>query len=191
MSDRGRIVGPVLAPGLQAAATDTRIAVREFDGARGWLARALANPGQEPMAPLAAEVWVFDLDLRRVLLVRHRWRGWVPPGGSVEPAESPRQAAVRELAEETGLHAQVFALPAAVAVRAYRRDWSATLGLSYATIVDPGIPLVAENGQPAAWTPLHQDWASFFPADPDRIRWHARWLTQARTGPGRRSPGVA
>jgi 8-oxo-dGTP pyrophosphatase MutT (NUDIX family) len=40
----------------------------------------------------------------RVLLVKPVYkRGWDLPGGYVEPAESPRQAAVREVAEELGI----------------------------------------------------------------------------------------
>jgi 8-oxo-dGTP pyrophosphatase MutT (NUDIX family) len=40
----------------------------------------------------------------RVLLVNHADRGlWVAPGGSIEPNESPADAAVREVWEETGL----------------------------------------------------------------------------------------
>lgn len=44
------------------------------------------------------------VDDRRVLLVRHRKLGrWLQPGGHVEPRETPDEAAVREVAEETGV----------------------------------------------------------------------------------------
>jgi 8-oxo-dGTP pyrophosphatase MutT (NUDIX family) len=41
----------------------------------------------------------------RVLLARHSEGDvWVPPGGAIEPLETPADAAVREVWEETGLH---------------------------------------------------------------------------------------
>jgi 8-oxo-dGTP pyrophosphatase MutT (NUDIX family) len=41
------------------------------------------------------------------VLLRHRRLGiWVQPGGHVDAGESPDQAALRELAEETGLRAR-------------------------------------------------------------------------------------
>ena len=45
----------------------------------------------------------FD-DAGRILLVRHsEGNVWTTPGGAVEPGESPANAAVREMWEETGL----------------------------------------------------------------------------------------
>lgn len=44
----------------------------------------------------------------RVLLLRHSSKNlWLPPGGHVEPDESPSTAAVREVWEETGLRVTI------------------------------------------------------------------------------------
>jgi ADP-ribose pyrophosphatase YjhB (NUDIX family) len=48
-------------------------------------------------------ILTFD-DRQRVLLVRHaEGNDWTTPGGMVEPYETPSDAAVREMWEETGL----------------------------------------------------------------------------------------
>ncbi|WP_171908474.1 NUDIX domain-containing protein [Streptomyces niveus] len=161
---------------LDEAVADARLAVCEFDGARAWLEEACGYP----MEPLAAEVWVTDAAFEHVLLVKHRVRGWVPPGGKVEPDEVPRAAAARELLEETGLRSELLPEPAAVAVRSYRADWSPTLGLSYAAVVGRDVPVAGEPNQPAAWFRLDADWESVFPEDRERILAHARRLAAGR-----------
>ncbi|GAA3251066.1 NUDIX domain-containing protein [Dactylosporangium siamense] len=166
---------------VTAAIADAAAAVLEFDDARRWL----ADVGEQPVDPFAAEVWVFDESLQRVVLVRHRWRGWVAPGGRVEGSESPRTAATRELAEETGIVAELLPLPAAVFVRSYRSDWSATLGFAYAAIVDASVALSWESHQPGAWMSLERDWDGAFPEDRARMRTFAALLIQHGTGLGR------
>jgi 8-oxo-dGTP diphosphatase len=163
---------------VDAAVLDAELAMFEFDGARRWFSAALAAPLQ----PLGAEVWVFDPGLEHVVLVKHRWRAWVPPGGEVERGETPREGAARELLEETGLRVDLLDIPAAAAVRSFHPDLPATLSLSYAAIAPGPEPLVAEDGQPAAWTRLDRDWASYFPDDRDRIREYVKVLTQRSAG---------
>lgn len=157
---------------LDAAVADAESATLEFDGARAWLRSVLVGP----VEPLGAEVWVLDATLEQIVLVRHPQRGLVPPGGKVEPGECPRDGAARELAEETGLRPRVLERPAAVAVRSFAPNLPKTLSLSYAAIGDLEQPLIAEDGQPAAWMRLDQGWDSCFPDDVLRIRQYVKFL---------------
>lgn len=62
----------------------------------------------------------------RVLLIHERIEDgqthWLTPGGGIEAGESPREAAVREAAEETGVG--VSLVPDAPVALVTRRLWS-------------------------------------------------------------------
>lgn len=90
----------------------------------------------EPVAPElrprrhreAARVVVTDTTLTLLLadtdpgLPGTRW--WVTPGGGIDPGETPRDAAVRELAEETGLTVTPHRLLGPVATRTVVHGYS-------------------------------------------------------------------
>ncbi|MFD7283437.1 NUDIX domain-containing protein [Streptomyces sp. NPDC059862] len=164
---------------LEAAIRDAHQARAEYDGALEWLLR----PDAGMDGPLATEVWAFNRTLTHVLLVNHRWRGWVPPGGKVDPGETPREAARRELFEETGVQAELLTTPAAVTVRSYHPDWSATLGMSYVTVLDQQTQLTPEMGQPAAWQRLDEPWQGWFSEDRLRMKQCAMWLEDTERRP--------
>lgn len=59
-----------------------------------------------------ASAIVFDQPLEHVLLVHHNKIGkWLYPGGHVDANQTPSEAAVREVEEETGVRASVVSDP--------------------------------------------------------------------------------
>ena len=67
--------------------------------------------GRDEMLQIPSVSIALRDDAGRVLLARHVEGGvWVLPGGAIEPAEVPADAAVREMFEETGLLVRVTGL---------------------------------------------------------------------------------
>ena len=85
---------------------------------------------------------------------------------------------MREVYEDAGLTAALLPRPAAVAVRSLHPKWLPTLALSYATILPLSTQPIGEEGQPAAWKTLADEWDSTFPDDRDRILAYVTWLTE-------------
>jgi ADP-ribose pyrophosphatase YjhB (NUDIX family) len=63
--------------------------------------------GSDLLEVPTVSILTFDA-AQRVLLVRHvEGNIWTNPGGMIEPLETPADAAVREMWEETGLHVEL------------------------------------------------------------------------------------
>jgi ADP-ribose pyrophosphatase YjhB (NUDIX family) len=81
--------------------------------ADGWT--RLTPPSRRTDLRQAASICLLDPLRRRVLLGKRMtdpWRGFHAfPGGSIDPGETPLQAALRELQEETGVHLPTTSRP--------------------------------------------------------------------------------
>lgn len=76
----------------------------------GYMTELRRKVGTQLLEVPAVSVVTRD-DHGRVLLVRHAEIGiWMTPGGAIEPAETPADAAVREVWEETGLEVRLTRL---------------------------------------------------------------------------------
>ncbi|OAA19706.1 ADP-ribose pyrophosphatase [Frankia sp. EI5c] len=118
---------------------------------------------------------MFSQDLAQTLLVRHSHFGWLSPGGRLEEDETPREGALREVTEETGINADLL-VHEPVAVLGDHHAGDRTYGLAYALTADPAEPLRPEPGQPVTWFHLKDLPPSYYPLDHPTLLAFARDL---------------
>jgi 8-oxo-dGTP diphosphatase len=64
-----------------------------------------------PMIPESVSGAIFNDERRQVLLIQRRdVPVWVLPGGGIEAGETPDEAVIREILEETGFHVKISRL---------------------------------------------------------------------------------
>lgn len=63
---------------------------------------------EHPPAEVCGSAFGFVFDDDRVLLTHLHRRGWDVPGGVIDPGETPEQAAVREVLEETSAAVEII-----------------------------------------------------------------------------------
>ncbi|EPD95374.1 NUDIX domain-containing protein [Streptomyces albus] len=136
-----------------------------------------------PGFPAAAYALVTDQS-ERVLIVQPPGTGeaaWRLPGGLVEPAETPREALRRELAEELGLDRQADTLLAVEWVLPRTPDRRARVAFLFSTLpvaTAETARLTLQRDEVAAcrWVPEEEAVTLLHER-------HATRLTRARTGP--------
>jgi 8-oxo-dGTP pyrophosphatase MutT (NUDIX family) len=109
-----------------------------------YLAGLRAKVGHDLLVLPAVAVVVRDRS-NRLLLVRDRASAsWGLPAGAVEPAETPREAARRELLEESGIDCNDLELAAALGGREFRHEYANGDLVEYAVFVFRGTVSLTE-----------------------------------------------
>jgi ADP-ribose pyrophosphatase YjhB (NUDIX family) len=100
-----------------------------------YIAAVRAKLGTDLLLVPAVGIAVFDSE-GRLLLGRHvEGDQWTTPGGMIEPGEAPREAAIRELHEETGLDGAGCELFGAYGGPAFRTTYRDGNQVAYVSIM--------------------------------------------------------
>ncbi|MFG2697173.1 NUDIX hydrolase [Kitasatospora sp. NPDC048407] len=127
-----------------------------------------------PPHAVSASVLVTDEDGRILMLHQARpypghpaW--WQPPAGLADAGETPLATALRERAEETGIHPTTPLRPLAVDYRCAADGWPPVIDFAFAADPVPAGPPVhlSREHDAFAWRP-HEEWLPFLQPDPSR-----------------------
>ncbi|CRX38153.1 NUDIX hydrolase [Estrella lausannensis] len=131
-------------------------------------------PPQKVMEPKASFGIVLSQDKKQLLLVKRKDVPiWVLPGGGVDPDETPGNAAVREVLEETGA---VCSVVRAIAIYSPRGAFTETTYLYELEEVNPSKRnlILTEESVDVGFFPLDKLPSPFFSI-------HLQWLNDAMT----------
>jgi 8-oxo-dGTP pyrophosphatase MutT (NUDIX family) len=132
-----------------------------------------------------ADAWVVNSKLELLLVYNLKLNFWLPPGGKVEARETPHEAAVRELREETAIHENLLT-PVDVIANAPNRVYRNQLPTYVDTILgnravvhnfafrlprDVAIAINDESGG-YKWHPI----GTYYGVSPYNVVWTARHL---------------
>jgi ADP-ribose pyrophosphatase YjhB (NUDIX family) len=136
------------------------------------------------LIPSAATVTTDKTD--RILLIHHAEHDrWSVPGGSLDPLESPADAAVRETWEETGILVELDRLLGVYGGPDFKVTYRNGDRLVYVATVFTATPVSDDDPRPDGEESLAAGW--FAPSDVDRLElsWFtARVLADARAETG-------
>lgn len=77
-----------------------------YEGGNAFIKFIRKTFGHAPFPFVSTDVYIVNSNHEILLLRRSDDGKWCPPAGAVDPRESPQEAALRELYEETGLVAE-------------------------------------------------------------------------------------
>ncbi|WP_158290993.1 NUDIX hydrolase [Kribbella antiqua] len=121
--------------------------------------------GLDPSVPLTASLVVLWCG-HECLMVFNRYRqAWELPGGMLDPGESPREAAVRELAEESGQRADNLELAGVAMIRVAPDDRLEYLAIYRGHIESPQPFTPNDEMSDGVWWSPREALADLFPID--------------------------
>lgn len=121
--------------------------------------------GLDPSVPLTASLVVLWCGQECLMVFNRYRRAWELPGGMLDPGESPQEAAVRELAEESGQGADTLGLAGVAMIRVAPDDRLEYLAIYRGRIESPQAFMPNDEMSDGVWWKPGEPLTDLFPID--------------------------